>query len=98
MNNCVMCLKPIETGDDVRTVSPTEFRLHPQTHTVPDGVSIYNMPVADACTYFHSEMEHIHETCIPVWCDKFNLPMPEPFELGDWERIKREAFTKLTGR
>ncbi len=89
--DCVFCFKQILLDPVVRTLSPKTGNLHPQIHRVPDGVDILNRPVPNACSKLHSEMEHIHEQCVPAWCDKFNMPYPEPFEPGDWERLKREV-------
>ena len=88
---CVFCFKQILFDSEVRTLSPKTGNLHPQTHRVPNGVDILNQPVPNACSKLHSKMEHIHELCVPAWCDKFNISEPEPFEPFDWDRLKREV-------
>lgn len=90
--SCVFCFKQINDNVLVRTLSPKDGKLHPQTHITPHGVGIDNEPVYNACADGHGEMEHIHDSCVPSWCDKFNMPVPEPFEPGDWNRLYLEAF------
>ena len=89
--DCVFCFKQILLESPVRTLSPINGRLHPQVHKFPDGVSIDNSVVPNACSRDHRKMEHIHEICVPAWCDKFNISEPEPFEPFDWDRLKREV-------
>lgn len=88
--HCAFCFQRIQVGDKIRTANNKTGKLHPQWHVYPDGGDLYNNPIRNACKKQHGDHEHLHESCVASWCDKFNMPIPEPFEAGDWERLERD--------
>ena len=73
---CALCLVDFVDEDEVRPVHPIEGLIFPTSHTFPDGLNVASgTRIPGACRDKHDE-PHIHEKCIPVWEDKFNLETP----------------------